>query len=74
MKSRGLNEARQVDLMAEYASVRKVRKLERGRRQEGSKKENTSKSSNSTVHGKAKEPFNIYDLPKVNTQSFKSHL
>lgn len=70
MENRGLNEAVQAEMMAEYASVRKVRKLERGRRQEGSEEENTSASS------KTMEPFHIPNFPKVNTQiqSAKSQL
>lgn len=69
-ENRGLNEAVQAEMMAEYASVRKVRKLERGRRQEGSEEENTSASSNTM------EPFHIPNFPKVNTQiqSAKSQL
>lgn len=58
VENRGLNEAVQAEMMAEYASVRKVRKLERGRRQEGSEEENTSVSSNTM------EPFHIPNFPK----------
>ncbi|XP_053499248.1 uncharacterized protein LOC128619248 isoform X3 [Ictalurus furcatus] len=59
VENRGLNEAGQAEMMAEYASVRKVRKLERGRRQEGSEEENTSASS------KTMEPFHIPNFPKI---------
>lgn len=62
-ESRGLNEAEQSEMMVEYASVRKVRKLKGGRRLEGSEEEN---ASNSTVHRKNMEPFHI---PKVKTHT-----
>lgn len=73
VKNRGLNEAGQADMMVEYASVKKVRKLERERRQEGSEEEN---ASNSTVQRQTMEPFHIPNFPKVNTQvqSAKSQL
>ncbi|KAF4078331.1 hypothetical protein AMELA_G00198040 [Ameiurus melas] len=58
VENRGLNEAGQAEVMAEYASVRKVRKLERGRMQEGSEEENISASS------KTMEPFHISNFPK----------
>lgn len=76
VENRGLNEAEQVEVTAEYASVRKVRKLERGRRQEGSEEENTSESFNSTVHRKTLDPFHIPNFPKVNThiQSARSQI
>lgn len=68
MENRGLNETEQAEVTAEYASVKKVRKLDRGRRQEGSEEENTSESSNSTVHRKSLDPFHIPNFPKVNIQ------
>ncbi|KAM9445911.1 uncharacterized protein Hap1MRO34_024630 [Clarias gariepinus] len=64
VESKRLNEAGQGGVMAEYASVRKVRKLERGKRQEESEEENTSESSSSTVPRKAMEPFHIPSFPK----------
>lgn len=72
VESKRLNEAGQGGVMAEYASVRKVRKLERGKRQEESEEENTSESSSSTVPRKAMEPFHIPSFPKVNTET-KDH-
>ncbi|MCI4387560.1 hypothetical protein PGIGA_G00075520 [Pangasianodon gigas] len=64
VESRRLNEAGQADVMAEYACVRKVKKLDREKRQEGSEEENTSESSNSAVHRKIMEPFHIPSFPK----------
>ncbi|KAK3518489.1 hypothetical protein QTP70_001477 [Hemibagrus guttatus] len=64
VESRGQNEAGQAEVMAEYASVKKVRKLERGRKQEGSEEENTSVSSSSTVHRTTMEPFHKPNMPK----------
>ncbi|XP_060793888.1 uncharacterized protein LOC132896817 isoform X2 [Neoarius graeffei] len=64
VENRGLNETEQAEVTAEYASVKKVRKLDRGRRQEGSEEENTSESSNSTVHRKSLDPFHIPNFPK----------
>ncbi|XP_058266897.1 uncharacterized protein LOC131366425 isoform X2 [Hemibagrus wyckioides] len=63
-ESREQNEAGHAEVMAEYASVKKVRKLERGRKQEGSEEENTSESSSSTVHRTTMEPFHIPNMPK----------
>ncbi|XP_060793889.1 lck-interacting transmembrane adapter 1 isoform X3 [Neoarius graeffei] len=65
VENRGLNETEQAEVTAEYASVKKVRKLDRGRRQEGSEEENTSESSNSTVHRKSLDPFHIPNFPKI---------
>lgn len=65
-ESREQNEVGHTEVMAEYASVKKVRKLERGRKQEGSEEENTSESSSSTVHRTTMEPFHIPNMPKVN--------
>ncbi|GAA6084622.1 uncharacterized protein LOC113641963 isoform X1 [Tachysurus ichikawai] len=64
LESREKTESGQVDVMAEYASVKKVKRLERGRRPEGSEEENTSESSSSTVHRKTMESFHIPNIPK----------
>lgn len=78
MESRGQNKTGQAKVMAEYASVKKVRKLERGKKQDEAEEENSSMLSSSTVYrktGKNVEPFHIPNIPKVNTQiqSAKSH-
>ncbi|XP_046725786.1 lck-interacting transmembrane adapter 1 isoform X2 [Silurus meridionalis] len=58
-----LNEAQQAEVMPEYASVRKVRKLEQGRRKE--EEENTSlESSNRAFHVKEMEPSHIPNFSK----------
>ncbi|XP_060750272.1 uncharacterized protein LOC132862323 isoform X2 [Tachysurus vachellii] len=64
LESREKIEAGQADVMAEYASVKKVKRLERGRRLEGSEEENTSESSSSTVHRQTMESFHIPNIPK----------
>lgn len=65
VESKGPNEAGQAEMMVEYACVKKVRKLEKGKRQDGSEEEN---ASNSTVHRKTTEPFHKPNFPKVNIQ------
>lgn len=73
VESKGLNEAGRAEMMVEYASVKKVRKLEKEKRQDGSEEEN---ASNSTVHRKNTEPFHKPNFPKVNQQiqNAQSHL
>lgn len=58
---------------AEYASIRKVKKLERGRREEvvedGEREHqsvSSSESSSSTLPRKTMEPFHLPNFPKVN--------
>ncbi|KAI5612494.1 lck-interacting transmembrane adapter 1 isoform X1 [Silurus asotus] len=56
-----LNEAQQAKVMPEYASVRKVRKLEQGRRKE--EEENTSLESSNRAF--QMEPFHIPNSSKI---------
>ncbi len=63
----------QDEVTAEYASIRKVKKLERGRREEvveDGEREHQSVSSNesssSTLPRKTGEPFHLPNFPKVN--------
>lgn len=63
----------QDEVTAEYASIRKVKKLERGRREEvvedGEREHqsvSSSESSSSTLPRKTVEPFHLPKFPKVN--------
>lgn len=67
----GVNGMSQDAVTAEYASIRKVKKLERGRREEvledGEKEHqsvSSSESSSSTLPRKAMEPFHLPNFPK----------
>lgn len=69
----GVNGVSQDEVTAEYASIRKVRKLERGRREEvvedGEREHqsmSSSESSSSTLPRKTVEPFHLPNFPKVN--------
>lgn len=60
------------EVTAEYASIRKVRKLERSRREEvlddGEREQHSissTESSSSTLHRKTVEPFHLPNFPKV---------
>lgn len=63
----------QDEVTAEYASIRKVKKLERSRREEvvedGEREHqsvSSSESSSSTLPRKTVEPFQLPNFPKVN--------
>uniref|UniRef100_A0A8C1KW62 Lck-interacting transmembrane adapter 1 n=1 Tax=Cyprinus carpio TaxID=7962 RepID=A0A8C1KW62_CYPCA len=67
----GMNGVSQDEVTAEYASIRKVRKLERGRREEvvedGEREHqsmSSSESSSSTLPRKTVEPFHLPNFPK----------
>ncbi|XP_026106918.1 lck-interacting transmembrane adapter 1-like [Carassius auratus] len=67
----GVNGVSQDEVTAEYASIRKVKKLERGRREEvledGEREHqsvSSSESSSSTLPRKTLEPFHLPNFPK----------
>ncbi|XP_058620077.1 uncharacterized protein LOC131532438 isoform X2 [Onychostoma macrolepis] len=67
----GMNGVSQDEVTAEYASIRKVKKLERGRREEvvedGEREHqsvSSSESSSSTLPRKTVEPFHLPNFPK----------
>ncbi|XP_073679741.1 uncharacterized protein [Garra rufa] len=69
----GVNGVSQDEVTAEYASIRKVKKLERSRREEvvedGDREHqsvSSSESSSSTLPRKTMEPFHLPNFPKVN--------
>ncbi|KAI4873757.1 hypothetical protein NFI96_010612, partial [Prochilodus magdalenae] len=64
----GVNEVKQEAVTAEYATIRKVRKLDRGRRLNGSEEgESVSSAESSTgnLQRKAVEPFHMPSFPKL---------
>ncbi|XP_051946826.1 uncharacterized protein LOC127618435 [Xyrauchen texanus] len=66
----GINGISQEAVTAEYASIGKVKKLERGRREEVVEDEreqhsvSSTESSSSTLHRKTVEPFHLPNFPK----------
>ncbi|XP_072512425.1 uncharacterized protein [Salminus brasiliensis] len=61
------NEAVQEAVMAEYATIRKVRKLDRGRKKNGSEEGesvSSTESSSGNLHRKTVEPFHMPNFPK----------
>ncbi|XP_007229034.3 uncharacterized protein LOC103038476 isoform X1 [Astyanax mexicanus] len=63
----GVNDAVQDAVIAEYATIRKVRKLDRGRKKNGSEEGesvSSTESSSGTLHRKNVEPFHLPNFPK----------